>query len=86
MIMKICSVHDGKAEAWAEPMYYRAVGEAIRAFEDAANKKDHPVGLHPEDYALFELGSFDPVTGQIDPLVPPLHLATAINLVRGENG
>lgn len=83
MLVKMCSIYDGKAEAWTNPMYFRSNGEAVRSFQDAANNKELDVGRHPEDYALFEVGEFDPRTGEVRPLVPPLHLATGVNLVAG---
>ena len=67
--------------AWAQPMFFRATGEAIRSFQSAANDPKHEIGMYPEDYSLFELGQFDPSSGVVELLPAPIHLATAVNLV-----
>lgn len=81
MLLKICCVHDAKAEAWMNPQYFQAAGQAVRSFQDAANDESTGVGAHPEDYTLFELGTFDPGTGHIEVLPAPIPLASAVNLV-----
>lgn len=81
MIMKICSIHDAKAEAWLTPMFFQAAGQAMRSFEDAINNKESEFGKHPEDYSLFLLASFDPRTGEILLMDKPVSLALGINLV-----
>ena len=83
MWLKIVAVHDAKAEAWLTPQYFQAAGAAVRSFQDAANDKSTGVGAHPEDYTLFELGTFDAGTGNIEVLPSPIPLASAINLVSG---
>ena len=83
MIMKMCSIHDGKAEAWMNPMYFQSSGQAVRSFQDVVNDPESDYFKHPEDYSIFELGEFDPREGKIVLLGAPLHLASAINLTNG---
>jgi hypothetical protein len=65
-MFKLYTVYDSKAAWYRQPFYARTRGEAIRAFEEAANDKQTQVGLHPEDFVLYEVGAFDDLTGQID--------------------
>lgn len=67
---KICVIHDSKTEGYLDPMFVRATGEAIRIFKDevnrvASNGQLSPLAAHPEDFTLFEIGSWDEQTGTL---------------------
>lgn len=81
-MMKIYTVRDVKAEAYLNPFVLRSKGEAIRGFADEANRKDSAIGAHPEDYVLFELGSFDELTGKIDLHPAPENVGVALEFVK----
>lgn len=59
MQTKLFTVYDKKAEAYLPPFNMQSTGQAMRTFEDTVNDEDHAFNKHPEDYALFELGTFD---------------------------
>lgn len=80
MRLQIMTVYDGKAEAYSTPQFFRAVGEGVRSFQDGVNTPDSELGKHPEDYSVFHLGQFDPLTGSIELLPAPTHLASGQNL------
>lgn len=82
MKLKVFSVFDSKAEVFQQPFFSLTKGQALRGFTDAANDKNHPMGAHPEDYALFEIGEFDDATGRVEPLKSPVSLGLAIEFVR----
>lgn len=65
MIVKLFSVHDGKAELYWPPIAKRTTLEALRDFTDYVKKEGHPFNVHPEDYHFFELGEFDDNTCQV---------------------
>jgi len=65
MIHKIYSVYDSKSESYTPPFYDHAEGRAIRTFSDCCNDPGHQFGMHPEDYTLFMVGTFDDDTGTI---------------------
>jgi len=69
-IKKIYTILDTKAGAYLPPFYLRSNGEALRAFIDEVLNRDSQLGKHPEDYVLFEVGTFDEVRGTIDLLEP----------------
>lgn len=80
---KIFSVYDSKAEAWTRPMVNDNIGRMLRSFEDLANDKNHPIGQHPEDYSLFEIGEFDDESGDIIAVQPKVSLGIAIQYSKG---
>lgn len=77
MIHKIFSIYDEKARAFLPPFFMAAIGQAVRAFGDCVNSKDHQFGAHPGDYSLFEIGEFDDSKGKL------LELDTRNNLGNG---
>jgi len=73
------TVYDSKAEAYLRPYFAETKGLAMRAFRDAVNDPQHEMHRHAEDYTLFHIGSFDPMTGSLENGVC-VSLATAITL------
>jgi hypothetical protein len=79
------TVYDCKSETYSKPSYHLAPGDAIRAFATAANEKTQSmIGKHPEDFSMFEIGSWDPRTGKIELWESRKHIANAIDLVESE--
>lgn len=70
MIHKMYTVFDTKAEIYLPPIYYKATGEALRAFSDTVNSSDHAFHKHPEDYCLFEIGTYDDQNAGIETITP----------------
>lgn len=60
------TVYDVKAQVYTPPFFVPTKGIAIRAFEDCVNSEDHQFAKHPQDYTLFELGSFRAEDGFLD--------------------
>jgi len=58
MKMEICAIRDRQLNGFMQPFFTQSKGQAIRAFSDLVNDKQHPVGQHPEDYDLWHLGSW----------------------------
>jgi len=65
MIQYICTVKDRAADAFGRPMFVPSTGVAIRSFSDEINRNsaDNQLYNHPDDFDLYELGSFDDNTG-----------------------
>lgn len=72
------SIRDSKAEAFMRPFFAPTRGLAVRSFRDMCNE-DGPVSKHPDDYQLFEIGSFDELTGELEKLIQPFGLGMASN-------
>lgn len=63
MILIMCAIRDSAAKAFLRPFCVNAVGMAIRDFSDAVNDEKSGFHRHPEDYELFEIGSYDEESG-----------------------
>lgn len=53
------SVYDSKAKVYSNPFVAGQKGSALRSFQDVSKDKTHPIGKHPEDYALYQIGEWD---------------------------
>lgn len=82
MINVIMTALDKKARAYCTPFFQAHADVGLRAFRIAVNDPTHPMALHPEDYSLWVIGTFDDSTGVITPQPTPVHVAEGINLVR----
>lgn len=77
MLMKVFSARDMKAEAFLQPFFMPTQGSAIRAFGDACEKQDSPFFQHPNDYVLYEIGSYDDSDAMLVALNPVKMLVSA---------
>jgi hypothetical protein len=82
MYQVIVAVKDTAAQAFGRPIFVPAIPVALRSFRDEVNRKDSTEDLarHPEDFELYELGSFDDSTGVIELTNPPRLVARAKDL------
>lgn len=76
-ISRIISVRDGKAGIYMKPSISLHLGSVMRDWETVVNAHDSIFGKFPEDFTLFELGTFDDETGHIVCHSPPTQLSTA---------
>jgi len=58
-------VQDVKAGVYHHPIAMVSDGEAHRAFAQAANNKETQIGLTPEDFRIWKIGTHDESTGEI---------------------
>lgn len=70
--MKMYSINDSKAEFYQNPFFARTNEEAKRTFAQVLNDKNpnNQYAQSPSDFTLFEVASFDEVTGVVTGLVP----------------
>lgn len=72
MKLMIYAVRDRATDQFGNPMFLVASGQAIRSFTDEVNRadKDNQIFNHPDDFDLYELGSYETSTGLFDVHVP----------------
>lgn len=70
MELKIFAVRDEKAQAFMDPFVVPHVGQATRSFQDASSNDRSPINKHPEDYTLFQIGTFDNESAKIVACTP----------------
>jgi len=76
MIKVVCAVMDSASGLFGQPFFVPATAAAVRGFSDAVGKAEDQSDLtkHPEDFTLFELGSFDDETGKFVNVPEPRQL------------
>lgn len=78
MIYVVCSAYDKKARTFLTPFYVTHQDVAVRAFKDAVNNVESSVGRNPEDFALWNLGTFDDDKGSFTLHATPQHIVEAM--------
>nr|QJB19012.1 MAG: nonstructural protein [Microvirus sp.] len=84
MIQRVFTVYDSKVGAYLRPFFMTTKGEALRAWTDTVNDKETAFNKHPEDYCLFELGTFDDQVGQFENHNQPISLGMALELINDQ--
>lgn len=79
------TIRDSAAEAYMRPFFAQSPGAAIRSFSDLVNDPEHPIGQHPEDYTLFQIGEFEELSGVLE-VYEPRSLGNGIQYVKREHG
>lgn len=81
MQLKVFAVRDMKALAFMQPYFSNSLGTAIRAFGDACNESSSPFYKHPEDYVLYEIGTYDDSDATLASIAPVKMLGCASDFV-----
>lgn len=68
------SVRDNVAESFGIPVFLPTVALGMRSFRDALTSADqsNPMCQHPNDYDLYHVGQFDPLSGSFSAISPIL--------------
>lgn len=83
MKLEIMSVLDKKARVYCTPFFVTHLAIAVRTFTMGANKPDTNVWAHPEDFALYHLGTFDDENAGCTLHDHPHFVAEAMHLKKG---
>lgn len=72
MKVKVFTVFDMKMQFFAQPFFEQQEASAIRSFSDAVNDANpkNMWYLHPEDFQLYCIGTFDNETGVLESQLP----------------
>lgn len=82
-LVMVC-IWDVKAENFSQPWFVTTSASAVRSFTDLINnpEKSQTMHSHPEDFQLFEMGTFDDNTGKFDTYSPAKHLVTGSSVAK----
>lgn len=72
MIMRLFAIFDKVAQIYTDPISRLNSAVAERDFKTVCGDEGTVYNKHPNDFALYELGSWDPSTGGIESFVPPI--------------
>jgi len=81
-MMRLFAVRDVKADSFGAPISVATEGLARRSFSDACKDPRSELAKYPEDYMLYELGTYEPNAGAITPHKLPKLVMTAIEAVK----
>jgi len=82
MIKTVVSVYDTVAKIYGPPLGFLNAGEACRWFADLVNGADgNNVAKHPKDFILYDVGSFDDLSGVLVAKAPMGRLGLASDYV-----
>lgn len=76
-VINIYGIFDVLAGRYFPPFVSDNDQTARRMFSQMVRNPESDLARNPQDYRLFLLGDFDPIDGQIDPLLQPMHVADA---------
>lgn len=74
MKLIVVSVRDSALDAFMRPFFVPTTAMAVRSFQDEVKRPESEMGKHRDDYALFEIASFDEESGRFDNLPSPRQL------------
>lgn len=78
LVKPLCAVYDKKTGLFDPPMITRHVGEVIREIQLLYKNKETKFGKNPEDFDLYQIGTFNEETGEITMQTPHVHLASGL--------
>lgn len=84
IVQDVFAVRDLKAESFGTPFFAVNAAVATRMFSAAISDDQTPVGRNPEDFALFRVGVWNSETGALAGTDAPIHVVSALSLVKQE--
>lgn len=81
MKMQVYTIFDSKTEAYIQPFFMQTTAQAKREFIDMVNDGKSAFNKHPEDYILFELGSYENVNAKFKMLDAPVSIGVGSEFV-----
>lgn len=81
MIAKAFALRDIKADAFGSPFFLPNENIAKRLLAEWAQDKRSEVGKYPNDFVMFEIGTFDNESGKLSPLVPPSMVCSVVSVL-----
>lgn len=78
--MRLFAIRDLKAQVFTHVITDRNSAQAERNFKTAVSNPESDYARYPQDFQLFELGSYDPDQGVIKPHSQPILICSAESL------
>lgn len=86
MIYGVYSIFDSATGLFLEPSIGVSDGAAVRAFMQALANSGSIMNFKPDDFSLYQVGTFDVETGKLEPFVPPSRLIVGSGFLNGDDG
>lgn len=78
MKLPVVAVFDKKMALYERPFTCRMTAEAIREWDMIRKDTSTKIGKNPEDFDLFQIGTYDDEQGTLESVIPKVHLATGV--------
>lgn len=76
MILRIISIFDKGAGYYGTPVFAPSAYAALRSVKDLLSDPKSTLSLYPDDFHVYEVGSFDDSLGLITPHPHPVSLSS----------
>lgn len=80
--MKMFSIRDLKAEAFNEPFFNLTPAMAMRRIQMSLQSPESQMKIFAPDFAIYQIGEFDQVTGLVTGIPDPHHLIEIVDLIK----
>ncbi len=77
----VFSVYDSKAECYSPPFVCVSIGVAVRQMLEVCSDRNTSVFKYPQDFTLYRIGDWNPVTGSFVAVIPAEHICEMGSLV-----
>lgn len=84
--MKIFAVYDEKAKIFGTPQFMLTEAVAVRTITDLVQDQQSMLAKHPKDYSLYQVGTYDEISGMITPEERPSLVIRCNSLVADKEG
>lgn len=81
----LVELYDKTSESFGKPTVYQNEQSAVRWFKDMCQKDESLIKDHPEDFALYQVGTWNPITGEIKTIDMKLIIDGKTMPKKGEN-
>ena len=74
MIYGVYAIYDSAAHVFTAPTIDISEASAVRSFQQAIANSGSVMNFKPDDFSLYQVGTFDVETGELEPFNPPSRL------------
>lgn len=74
MIYGVYSIFDSAAGVFTAPTIDISDASAVRSFQQALANSGSIMNFKPDDFSLYQVGTFDVESGSLAPMIPPSRL------------
>lgn len=74
MIYGVYAIYDSAAHVFTAPTIDISDASAVRSFQQAISNSGSVMNFKPDDFSLYQVGTFDVETGELEPFTPPSRL------------
>ena len=74
MIYGVYAIYDSAAHVFTAPTIDISDASAVRSFQQAIANSGSVMNFKPDDFSLYQVGTFDVETGELEPFTSPSRL------------